>query len=220
MSATSATNLLGVVNACLRSVGERVVFNFTSTATVTNKALDAVRDSLQDISLLHDWNFAQETTVATSWSTFTATLPETHKIYGVLVKDGSRMRELLPVKRNDFPWLATTAEGLPELYYVQSNSKVLVHPYPNTSEKQNEVLFSYLAPLVLPTDATAFLPVPERFISLLIRGATAYLALSHLDDANAHTLYKRQFEEMGNRLRLREAGHTQDRNLFQRRVRR
>lgn len=204
--AQSDTTLLQAINEILVSVGERAV---TSIGTFpSQKARYALNQALQDIANLNDWAFMKQSTPAVSWALDEATLPDLSRLLGVSLRPSQSygaVYELQAVQRTDYDWY-NTVPGFPTMYVQSDTNKVRVSPYPVTEEEKNNIIFHYVAALVPPATESATFPIPERFMPLLVKGAMQYLVLSHLDDANTSTFYKRQFDEMARQLIVREPG--------------
>lgn len=214
--AQSTTTLLEAINEVLVSIGERSV---TTIGTFpSQKARYALSQALQDIANLNDWAFLKQSTAAVSWSLDEATLPAMSRLLGVSLRpyQGWGVYELEAVSRTDYDWY-NTSPGLPRVYLQSDVDKVRVAPYPVTETEKNNLLFHYVAALTMPATESATFPIPERFIPLLVKGAMQYMALTHLDDANTSTFYKRQFDEMARQLIVREPGISiGTRNMYRR----
>lgn len=203
--AQSDTTLLQAVNEVLVSIGERAV---TTIGTFpSQKARYALNQALQDIANLNDWAFTKQSTAAVSWSLDEATLPAMSRLLGVSLRpsQGQGVYELEAVSRTDYDFY-NTSSGFPRTYTQTDVNKVRVSPYPVTEVERNNVIFHYVAALTPPATESATFPIPERYMPLLIKGAMQYMALTHLDDANTSTFYKRQFDEMARQLIVREPG--------------
>lgn len=187
----STTTLLQGVNQLMLMVGERQVSDLTSYPA--QKALLALSQALQDISVYNNWDFCKAQTVATSWSTDTATVDNMRVLYKVTYNSSSGARPLLAVSRESFPHNFTQS-GTPSTYCVGSYNEVKFSPYPTTTDEKAAVIFHYQKELVMPTVTTDKFPIPESMVPILIKGAAAYMHQLHLDDQGAFKTYYEAFQ--------------------------
>lgn len=187
----STTNLLQAVNQLMLMVGERQVSDLTSYPA--QKALIALGQALQDISGFNNWDFCKAQTVATSWLLDTATVDNMRLLYKVTFNSTSGARPLVAVPRENFPHNFTQS-GTPSTYCVGSYNEVKFSPYPGDVDTKAAIIFHYQKELVMPTVTTDKFPIPESMVSVLVKGACAYLHQLHLDDQGAFKTYFEAFQ--------------------------
>ena len=219
----STENFLTVCNRVLENIGERTAANSTGTP-VARKVATAVRDAVKDIASYHDWDWAKDYVFLNSWSNENATLIGVEVVHGLSYGDSTNGFYPVPWVDNQtfdrFPLQPSTGDlDRPQMYTPHAGDKVRVNRYPTNGTQQNK--FRAYVTLTLPaiSNDSAFIPVPDFALPLVVYRSCMYMAVSHLDDAQAAGLWATQYESMLNRLRNRQRNlPTQRNNLFKRRV--
>jgi hypothetical protein len=203
--ATTQT-LLEAVNDVLVAAGERQVDGIGNYPSL--KAKSALESSLSDIQILQDWVWLKKVTPALSWEVDKAILPPIQRLLSATYVNQFGYRQpLRHVTPDLYPWYEPIA-GLPEMYVYTDAQDVRVHPYPDTIDIQQKILFHYIAVIFPPQSETQTYPIPSELYELLKRGALFHFSMTHLDDRNASQHYKQQFDEMATRMVMRQPAHT------------
>lgn len=230
--AVSTSTLLSVVNEVLLNVGERVVNSFDSPTA--RKAKQYVVESLKELQLRDDWEFLRDVVPALSWTGLgIATLPTYQRLHSIQYtipnSAASAVNKVFVayLDRPSFARLNPTPITLldtayyPTTYTILDDDRVQLHPYPSDVSTQARVSFHITKAFVLPTLVGDFLPIPERFTPLIVRLASSLMASRHLDDANAASMFRNEFEGMLAIVRSREQlTPSTGTNMFRRRVQR
>ncbi|MBD2200153.1 MULTISPECIES: phage adaptor protein [Calothrix] len=202
----SNTTHIQILNKVIENIGERRVTSLNTA--IARKAQEALKDSLLDIASAHDWEWTKDSILALSWANETAELGETQRIHSVSYGSSSEgYRELVyidPISFDRRPLLT----GYPQFYTYSTYNKVRINPYPNTPEEQSKYRFYVTRELTAPVSETDLIPIPERLLPLLVFRACHYLAVSHLDDAQAAQLWAKQYDILLNKVRARERGQS------------
>lgn len=205
----STTTLLEAVNRVLRDVGERRVSNIGSPAS--EKARDYLHDAVRFLAAAHDWEWLYNRVTATTWLGDSFLLPTAQQIRGVAWIDVFglyRDLQYIDVRQYDLSmptgfYTASTASR-PLYYTIPSHQEVRVNPYPLDSIGQGRVVAYIIEELTPPTTETAFFPIPEKYMQLVIKKADYYMAMHHLEDEKSAQFYDRDFNELLQRYRVQE----------------
>lgn len=209
----STTTNIELINKALENIGERPVTSINSS--VARKAFQAVKDSIYDLASVYDWEWTKDEILAQSWVLDTASLGNTQRVHTVTYGDTSvGFRELSFIDPVSFSRLPRVV-GEPRNYTQSTYNRVKVNPYPNTPEEQSKYRFFVTRELTPGNNATDVIPVPERFITLLLFRVCSYLSVSHLDDTNAAKNWAAQYSDLLQRVRARERGYSaRQTNMF------
>lgn len=195
----STSTLLQVVNKILLNVGERQVTSFQSPIAL--KALNSVEEALREIENLDDWSWTRQVVTATSWNNEVATLPVFSRIHDVYFVSSSFKSALTFIDSvefalsNNYPFTVDTVPNTFGRYYtINNDSTVSVLPYPNDSTTRSYIKFVISSSLTIPTLTTDTLPLPERYVVLVIKLASYNMAVRHLEDPNIARNFRSEFE--------------------------
>jgi hypothetical protein len=206
--ATSTTNLITAANAILLNINERTQGNLSSLLGLQVKG--AIASSLNLISNLAEWSWLKDK-VNANWSGNTATISgNVANINQVLYHTTDNYIPVVHVSRYEFDRMqplgvfTTATDGYPRWWTMLDLNSAQFNPYPTTITAQNYIYFYIQRFLSIPTTETGLFAMPEFLIPLLIKRATAELALSRLEDANLYGAYISQYEEEAQLLRNRQ----------------
>lgn len=221
----STSTLLQIVNKVLLNVGERQVNSFQSPIAL--KALNSVEEALREIENLDDWSWTREVVTASSWSNEIATLPVFSRIHDVYFVSPSFKSALTFIDNVEFALstnYAFTVDTIPNTfaryYTINNDSTVSVLPYPNDTTTRGYVKFVISSSLSIPQNTTDTLPLPERYVVLVIKLASYNMAVRHLEDTNLARSFRSEFE--ASLAMLRNRGNlvpTSGHNLYRSRYR-
>lgn len=203
MAVASSSTLLTVVNKVLIASSEREL-SATAGNLLGSKVKLAVELALNDLSL-YDWPWLQKRINATSWSTDTATLATNVRNVKEVLWDtsvGSFTNKIVVPYVDDIDYehydleASTGATPLRWTFSKDSGPNVVrVNPYPSTVALQARCYFTVAQTLSIPAaDATTF-AIPEQFIPLLIKGATAYFHQMQTENPNLVNIWKQELQE-------------------------
>jgi hypothetical protein len=204
----STSNLLQVINAALRSIGERPLLRLNGV--LADVARDSLTQTARDIEGLHRWGFLVNRTPANSWSGAIAQLSDYLQLISVEVGQDSRgfrqLQYVTPQSMREIPIQPYTATNDSARFFTElGDFQVQLHPYPNDVVAQARVLFQYRVPIALPSVETDVFPnLPERFIPLFTKKLSYNLAVRHLADMGLAQQYQSEFEFAVQQYRNRE----------------
>jgi len=217
--ASSSTTLLEAINRVLLDVGERSVLNVSSP--VSRKAQAYLGEAVYTITSYADWDFTKGRINAISWAGDTANLGDIQRITGVYYGTTTNAyRPITWVDVRDFDLSAPTPYddsflSHPRIYTISGYGEVRLNPYPTGATGQSRIFFHVVKDLYPPTLPEGTFPIPERFMPLIIKKATALMLHRHLDDGASAQVVEAEFEALMGRLRARERGvSTGDLNMF------
>ena len=197
--ANSTSTLLQVVNKILLNVGERQVTSFQSPVAL--KALNSIEEALREIENLDDWSWTREVVTATSWVNEVATLPTFTRIHDIYFVSSSFKTALTFIDSvefalsNVYPFTIDNVPNTFSRYYtINNDSTVSVQPYPNDTTTRSYVKFVISSSLSIPQLITDTLPLPERYVVLVIKLASYNMAVRHLEDTNVARNFRSEFE--------------------------
>lgn len=217
-----ATTVLQAINQTLLNIGERSVNGITSPTG--QLAFNALSEALRDLETVHRWDWLYDYLPAVSWTGETATLDNIRTLQTVQVGSAANgFRELQYVTPQEFDMRALTAytgtNDSATWYTITGNNEVRLNPYPNDSESRSRVRFYVTRALTIPNDISSVLPVPDRFVALLVKRASYLMALRHLDDSTSARAFNSEFQELAQRYRDTERKvSTRGMNMYRRRA--
>lgn len=210
----STTTLIGLVNKVLLSMNERPLSNLNGIQGAQIRSI--VEQSLVRVSQLNDWDFLEETRLASVWQAGRAILDtDVQRIKSVMYTPSGAVDQ----RRYTVPFLCkeqfyrennigqtysgTPASATPICYTMEGWNTPVLHPYPTDVVNQNLVFFSIIRILTIPQEENGFFQMPEFFIPLLTRRCSAEYALRHLEDAALAAQFNSEFEVEAQALRDR-----------------
>lgn len=214
MPSTSTSTRLEVVNRVLLNVAERQVTTTVGNelSTAAQRAVESVRTSFQELSLMYDWswNFAAKT--ADSFLLETATVNNMHRLHDVVYKRIVGVQDyrklLTPVSHSVFqsmPIIQMQDNQVPEYYCLWTDNEIKFNPYPQASQ-YNNFLFLITETKVLPVADIGVFSCPERFLVPLVFRASYYMAVNHVHDAQLATQFETWYYNWITRSAGRERG--------------
>lgn len=223
--AQSTTTLLQAANEVLIDLGERPILNFGGNLGIKIKS--AMTSATRDIGLLEDWSWLIHRRNADAWDGHTAILTNRRRLFKVEYQTAplQAYQKVQYVDRDTFdraPILSySVSGGYPLKYTTGPELTVELNPYPTTDDEKIKIWFSAVDAIVPPSTVGSLFPVPERFVELIKKRALYYMAIRHLDDASAASMYNNEFEVLAQRFRDTERQHTVGQmSMYRRRYRR
>lgn len=216
------TTVLQAINQTLLNIGERSVNGITSPTG--QLAFNALSEALRDLETVHRWDWLYDYLPAVSWTAETAMLDNIRTLQTVQVGSATNgFRELQYVTPQEFDMRPLTAyTGVNDAatwYTITGNNEVRLNPYPDDSESRSRVRFYVTRALTIPNDISSILPVPDRFVALLVKRASYLMALRHLDDTTSARAFNSEFQELAQRYRDTERKvSTRGMNMYRRRA--
>jgi len=210
--ATSTTNLLSAVNSVLQNVGERQVSTLVSP--LSNIVASNLRESCYHVSTMSEWTFLKLILPAQSWLFDTAYLGDfVQAIHNVEQGSNStgftNLSYVAPDVYDSRPLMTfddTQLQGSRWYNITNDLNRVRINPYPTGSIGQSQLRFYVTTTIVPPNASTDFFPVPERFLPLIVKHATALTLLRHLGDTATAQFENQLFTQMAEQIKQRERG--------------
>ena len=167
-----------------------------------------------DFSVLNEWPFLKQLNNAVSWVAQQAYLgDQVQAVHNVLVGDTTTAgyRPLQYLRSELFlarPLIATDDTQLysPKWYTFTSFNVILINPYPTGPIGQSQVLFDVSTTIIPPpiTGLSATLPVPERYVTVIIAKATQIMLIRHLDDVQTAKAEGERYDRLATVIMQRE----------------
>jgi hypothetical protein len=163
---------------------------------------------------MSEWTFLKITLPAESWLFDTAYLGDfvqaIHNVeQGSNGKGFTNLSYVAPDVYDSRPLLPfDDTQLLSARWYNITNdlNRVRINPYPTGSVGRSQLRFYVTTTIVPPSEFTDLFPVPERFLPLIVKHATALTLLRHLGDTAAAQFENTLFAEMANQIKQRERG--------------
>lgn len=210
--AQSTTTLLQAANDVLLGIGERPITVFGSNLGAKIKSV--MTTAFLDVCLLDDWSWLVTRRNADSWLGNKAILNNRRRFYELTYQTApgqphTKIPYVFPEKFDNEVITSYSVSGsYPIKYTLDSELHVLMTPYPTTPDEQSKVWFKTAESPQAPIGTTDLFPMPERFVDLVKRRALYLMAIRHLDDMQAASIYQGEYEQMAQRLRDTERRHT------------
>lgn len=180
----------------------------STSNSLGTKVKTAISSALVDLCTLTDWSWMLSFQTPSSWSSQVATLPaNVRKIkFAIQERSGAGARSIPYLNpqafyRQNLTSFTGAGGGIVRNYTQLEYLDVAVNPYPADSASQAEVKFYVVRFAELPTSDTGKFAVPDEFMSLLRKKATANFAMSHLGDLALSQAFNQDFELLASRYR-------------------
>lgn len=181
----------------------------TSTSnSLGTKVKTAISSAIVDLCTLADWPWMLSFQTAASWLNEVATLPaDVRKIKFVIQERSGTGARSIPYLnpqafyRQNITSFTGAGGGIIRNYSQLSYLDVALNPYPADSASQAEVKFYVVRFVSLPTSDSSFFAIPDEYMLLLRKKATANFALSHLGDVQIAQAFSNEFDLLAQRYR-------------------
>lgn len=208
---SSTKTLLSVANEVLLNVNERPKYNLNNT--LGNRVKACVSDAVVEVCSLNDWSWSISLIPALSWGDDTATLPDNVQrvlnVYWITpLGNKCRLSYVSPTEFNlihRVGYSTVLNVGSYARFWTAGDgyNQVRAMPYPTDGVTQASIQFQVVSWVAAPTLDSGLFSMPDEFVSLVTKRATALFCTRHLGDPSLGAHFNTEYEALAQRLRDR-----------------
>lgn len=202
----STDTLLSFANSIYLEVNESP--QASTSNSLGTKVKSAIGNALVDLCTLADWPWMLSFQTPASWTAEVATLPaDVRKVkFAIQERTNGGPRSITYISpqafyRQNLTSFTGADGGIVRNYTQLGHLDVAVNHYPADSASQAQVKFYVVRFATLPTSDTGTFAIPDEYMRLLLKKATANFALSHLGDVGLAQSFNADFDNLGQRYR-------------------